>query len=288
MSLEVASEHIRVEIVPAEGGRIQQLLDRRSARELLYQRPPQSGPRDDYLTATTGGWDVLFPNDEPWRGHPDHGRLWTAPFTCVSQWADGVELRAALSDPAVDVTRRIALLDPPRVGVREEVTVLARADTGPFLVAPHPMLAVGTGWTIELGGARRNVMADADFPGRFRPNQSLGEDEWREASVVPPRSPTVVEVLYADGVENGEVVSPEGSCRTRVAWDAQRLPHLWICTIAGLAAHGSFVILEPCTSRPYRLSEAIAADNAVSLPAGRRWSAWTEVESLDAASAGAG
>jgi galactose mutarotase-like enzyme len=284
VALELATQNIRVEVLPEAGGRIQRVLDRRSNRELLYQRSPSPHATDDYLAATTGGWDVLFPNDEPWRGHPDHGRVWAEPFTTVLTWASGIELHAVLGDPPVDVTRRIALLDAPRVGVREEVTILARADTDPFLVAPHPMLAVNPGWLIELGDGRRTIAADANFPGRFSPEQSLGEDEWREASVVPASSPVVVEVLYVDGVESGEIASPETSCRTRVVWDAQALPYLWICTIAGLAGHGTFVILEPCTSRPYRLDDAIAAGTAVSLRAGERWSCWTEVESLDRAS----
>ena len=290
MALELATDDLHVEILPGAGGRIQRVRDRRFDRELLYQRPvplPQ-GPSDDYLAATTGGWDVLFPNDEPWRGHPDHGRLWTTPMTAVAQRPTAIELRAVLLDPAVDMARRVMLLDPPRVGVREELTILAREDSDPFLVAPHPMLAVEAGWTIQLGSAPRDVAADVDFPGRFQPGQSLGEGEWREASVVPPDSPSVVEVLYVDGVQSGELASPDGSRRTRVSWDAHWLPHLWICTITGLAEHGSFVLLEPCTSRPYRLDEAIRAGTAVSLRAGTRWSAWTEVESLDAASSPAG
>jgi hypothetical protein len=270
-----------VEIVPEAGGRIQSVVDRRSDRELLYQRNPSPG--DDFLAATTGGWDVLFPNDEPWRGHPDHGRLWTAAFAVVSQEA-GAELRAVLDDLAVEVTRRTTLLPSPRVGVREEVTISARQDTGPFLVAPHPMLAVEAGWTIDLDDGARNVAADADFPGRFRPGRVLDADAWAEAAVVPPGSPTVVEVVYVDGVGSGEVASPDGSGRTRVGWDSRALPYLWICTIVGLAGHRPFVLLEPSTSRPYRLDEAIAAGTAVSLGAGERWSGWTEVESLDVAS----
>jgi hypothetical protein len=285
VALELATEDISVEVVPAQGGRIQRVFDRRSRRELLYQHSPRPGRDDDFLAATTGGWDVLFPNDEPWSGHPDHGRVWTARFAVTSRSAEGVELRAALEDPAVDVTRTLALLEPPRVGVREEVTLLAREDSGPFLVAPHPMLAVDTGWTIELDDAPRNTAADTEYPGRFGPGQPLGEDEWEQARAVPPGSPTVTEVLYIDGVASGRVVSVDGLRRTRVAWDASRLPHLWICTIAGLAGHGTFVLLEPCTSRPYRLDDAVAAGTALSLPAGMLWSAWTEVESLDAPAA---
>jgi hypothetical protein len=283
VTLELASKHISVKIIPSLGGRVQRIHDCRSDRELLYQRRPRNAGTD-FLAATTGGWDVLFPNDEPWRDHPDHGRVWTTPMAPVMQEAARVELRASLRDPAVDVTRRIALLDRPRVGVREELTILAREETEPFLVASHPMLAVRAGWMIELDDIPRGVEVDADFPGRFRLDRPIGESEWRKGTVVPVGSSEVVEVLYVDGVRSGALVSPDGTARTRVAWDPQSLPHLWICTISGLPTHRPFVILEPSTSRPYRLEEAITAGSAVSLEAGTTWTSWTEVESLDAPS----
>jgi hypothetical protein len=42
------------------------------------------------------------------------------------------------------------------------------------------------------------------------------------------------------------------------------------------------VLLEPATSRPYRLDEAIADGQFASLQAGDRWEAEVEMESLDA------
>ena len=61
------------EILPSIGARVQQVTDRRAGRDLLFAVAAADPASDDFLTATTGGWDLLFPNDNPWRGHPDHG-----------------------------------------------------------------------------------------------------------------------------------------------------------------------------------------------------------------------
>jgi len=47
---------------------------------------------------------------------------------------------------------------------------------------------------------------------------------------------------------------------------------------------GACLLFEPCTSRPYRLEEAVELGEAVSLREGEERAWWTEVESLDAVS----
>jgi hypothetical protein len=272
----------RAAILPAAGARVQQVEDRRTGRSLLYARRPEQEGADDYLTATTGGWDLLFPNDETWRGHPDHGRAWNAPFEVGGRDANSAELVLELDAPRATVTRTYSLLPPPRSGLREEVRIDAGADTGPCLVASHPMLAVEPGWRIELAAEARELAADADYPGRFGPGQALGPAEWAVASVVPSPSPMVVEVLYVEGIADAAVASPDGRARTRVAWTADRLPYLWICVITGRFGDDGFVILEPSAARPYRLDEAMTAGAIVELRRGQSWTGAVELESLDA------
>ncbi len=281
MSIVLETEVARAEVLPESGGRVQHLVDRRTGRELLYVRPAGEGP--DFGSATTGGWDVLFPNDEAWRGHPDHGRAWNAPFTVEEADGSGCRLSLSLDAPTASVIRTFTMLEPPRAGLREELRIHANADVGPCLVAPHPALAVGVGWRIELPSSARNVEADRDYPGRFRPEQPLGNPEWATASVVPDVHPSIVEVLYVEGVAEGSVVSADGRAGTLVRWDVRSLPHLWICVLTGVYEDGppAMMLLEPATSRPYRLDEAIAAGRFVALRAGESWETTVEVESLD-------
>jgi hypothetical protein len=88
-------------------------------------------------------------------------------------------------------------------------------------------------------------------------------------------------VLYVDGAAEAVVRSPDGRCATRVAWDPQTLPSLWIVVVSGDAGIDLALLFEPCTSRPYRMEDAIAEGTARSLAAGESLTAWCEVESLD-------
>jgi hypothetical protein len=281
MSIVLETDVARAVILPESGGRVQHLVDRRTERELLYVRP--AGEQADFASATTGGWDLLFPNDEAWRGHPDHGRVWNAAFMVEEMDRGACRLSTALDAPAAHVTRSFTMLDPPRAGLREEVRIHAEAELGPCLIAPHPALAADVGWRIELPREVAEVSADRDYPGRFLPGQALGHHESAEALTVPGIQPALVEVLYVEAVSEGRIASPDGSSCTLVRWDARSLPHLWICTLVGIYQDGppAMVLLEPATSRPYRLDEAIGAGRFTSLTTGETWQTTVEVESLD-------
>jgi hypothetical protein len=66
-----------------------------------------------------------------------------------------------------------------------------------------------------------------------------------------------------------------------VAWDSSFFQHLWVVTLSGFASVELALVLEPCTTRPYRLDEAIASGAAVEMALGERRAFWSEVQSLD-------
>ena len=272
---------VRAEIVADEGGRVQHLVDTSSGRELLYQRTPSPGPRADFATGSPGGWDELFPNDTPWQGHPDHGRLWSAPFEVLERRSDAATLRTRLDHPAVEVRRRYTLQPAPRRGLHIETMLRAVQDTGPFLWASHPMLAVAQGWRIELPSG--TIEPDDAMRGRFASTAPLEGEERARALILPAANQGWSEALYVSGVSEATVGAEDRRSRTRVAWDSTVLRHLWLVTVSGELDLDLCFLFEPCTSRPYRLDEAIANDTAHSLRAGDEWTWWTEVDSLDGA-----
>ncbi len=279
MTLVLENEACRAEILPSIGARVQQVTDRRAGRDLLFAVSAADPVSDDFLTATTGGWDLMFPNDDPWRGHPDHGRAWNVPYTVRASVQGSAELTLDLPLPPVTITRAYELLAPPRCGLREEIRIEAAGDTGPFLVAPHPMLAVEEGWRVRLPEGAHDIAADAVLPGRFEAGQALSDAEWTRAATVPPGAEELVEVLYVAGVTSGGVADPVTGHEVEVRWGAT-LPNLWICTVAGHLGPVVCLLLEPCTARPYRLDESIAAERAVSLSEGEAWTGWIELESV--------
>jgi hypothetical protein len=148
----------------------------------------------------------------------------------------------------------------------------------PFLWSTHPMLAVEPAWRIELGDVR--LEADRVDPGRVAPGvvSSADRETLRE---LPVASQGWQEVIYADSTGGISVGSADGRRATRVAWDAEFFGHLWIVTLSGFESVDLALVLEPCTSRPYRLDEAIADGHALTLSPGDVRTFWSEVESLD-------
>jgi hypothetical protein len=281
--LHLSAEEATAAVVPKEGGRVQHLVDRRSGRELLLQRSAPEGPRVDFLASCTGGWDELFPNDSEWGGYPDHGVLWTTAFAALADRGErAVTLQATIPRPPVEIVRRLELLDEPRRGLRAETSVRATAAAGPFLWAAHPMLRVEPGWRIELPDGARDFAADTQLHGRFEPGEVLGPERWSEiGATIPAPQDRVCDVVYVDGVSEAVVRSPNGDRATRVSWDASFLSHLWVVTITGCFGLDHCLLIEPCTTRPYRLEEAVPAGSAVSMSAGDTVEWWIEIESLD-------
>jgi len=157
--------------------------------------------------------------------------------------------------------------------------VHAVAAVGPFLWATHPMLAVAPGWRISVGDAA--LEADRLDPGRVPPGPVNGAG--RETVLcLPEGRQGWQEVVYARASGEASVESPDARSRTRVGWDESFFRHLWVVTLSGFETVDLALVLEPCTTRPYRLDEAIAESRAATLDAGARRTFWSEVESLDA------
>ena len=199
-------------VVPEQGGRVASLIDLKSDRELLFQRTPEPGPRVDYLASSAGGWEEMFPNDSPYDGYPFHGVLWHAPFEVERLSPHVVWLTLECRHPAVSVGYRLELLPAPRRGVSVSIALTAHADTGPFLWASHPMLAVEPGWTI---GAEGPIDVDSEMPGRFA-SGPLPERLRGAALTVPRTAEPLGEVLYLPGNGTASVTDPTGTQGTRV------------------------------------------------------------------------
>jgi hypothetical protein len=265
--------------MPEQGARVRSIKDLRSGRELLYRRADDRWDRQSYLPTLAGGWDQMFPNDDPWAGMPAHGTLWSSAFTVASASSSAATLDCSLEAPKVDVEQRYELVDAPRTGLRLTTTVRARAEVGPFLWATHPMLSVATGWRIAI--ADTALEADEVDPGRATPGPLSGAA--REAVLVlPARAQGWQEVIYGNATGEASVASPDGRHGTQICWDKRFFRHLWVVTLSGFESVDLALVLEPCTARRYRLDEVVASGLAETLHAGETRTFWSEVVSLDA------
>lgn len=275
--LELQTPLTHVRLVPAEGGRVEAVVDRRTGRNLLAVYG-DGGEREDWYAGSPGGWDEMFPNDDAWNGHPAHGRVWSQAFRVVKHEAGVAVLEAELSSPAVTIRRTYRVLDDPEPGLRIDTDLTAHAPSGPFLWSSHPMLAVEPGWRVSIDPSAFEV--DQAMRGRFGP----GEKDCRTDTAdlgVPDRDLGWGEVLYLSGLDRAAVCSPSGAVGTRVSWDPTFFSQLWIVTVSGFDGFDLGFLFEPSTSRPFRLAEAVDRGTARSLEAGERIQFWSQVQSLD-------
>lgn len=278
-TLTLAGAGARAEIVSDRGARVQHLVDAETGRELLWQSAAtEEWPRTDFMSGVAGGWDNIFPNDHPWSDYPDHGFVWSSEFEVLSSTDSEVTLRGSLAAPDVEITQRYALLPGPRRGLRQETTLAARSDTGPFFWASHPMLAVASGWKIELPATE--LRTDPEYSGRLPKGAVLQPGEQDEALTVEPHE-SCFELRFASGIDQATVRSPDGRAGTRLGWDRSFLEHLWIVTISNFPPVDLTLQLETSSSHTFALGDAIEAGTAVSLAGGAERSFWVEIESLD-------
>lgn len=267
------------EVRPREGGRIQNLVDVASGRELLWQGKDGQWPRADFVAGCPGGWDELFPTDTPWEQHPDHGCLWSTSFEVTGASEGAVSLSTRLGTPPVDIDRRYSLLADGRAGMRVDSTMAARDATGPVLWAGHPFLKVAPGWQVSVAVTELEV--DAELSGRFGGELTISGTKLHQACKIPEPRQGILEVLYATGVSEARVTSPDGRAVTRVAWDVDFFPYAWLVTVSGELGWDLAFLVCPATSVPFRLGECAENGTAVVCNPGdtRFW--WMEVESLD-------
>ena len=229
------NRRLRAVVLPGLGGKIISLVDKAADLELLWRNdrvpvrpvPFGSGYDDVFL----GGWDELFPNDEPevlaGEAMPDHGELWSLPWmiTDLTEVADEVALELTVRPPisATRVTKRLVLGDGPGLRTDYRVTNEGRREL-PFLWKSHVAVRLHADTAVAL--AAGDVLVHEFGDPRARPEG--GRFAWPLAVVggvehdfrrLPDTSARgVTEFLIATSLTAGHcgVAHPAARHRTRV------------------------------------------------------------------------
>lgn len=285
---------LRAVVLPALGGKIISLVDKVADVELLWRNarvpvrpvPFGSGYDDVFL----GGWDELFPNDEPevlaGEAMPDHGELWTLPWriTDLTEAADEVGLELTVRPPisATRVTKRLLLGDDAGLRTEYRITNEGRREL-PFLWKSH--IAVRLQTDTVIGMAAGDVLVHDFGDPRVRPEG--GRFAWPSATVAgrehdfrrPPDTTArgVTEFLIATTLEDGHcgVSHPAAGSGLALEWDRADLPSCWTFASYGGGWRGlDVLVLEPCTGYPLSVLDGVAAGTHQVLAAGatRAWS----------------
>jgi galactose mutarotase-like enzyme len=288
------NRRLRAVVLPGLGGKIISLVDKVADAELLWRsdrvpvRPVPFG--SGYDDAFLGGWDELFPNDEPevlaGEAMPDHGELWSLPWliTDLTAGDDQVTLELAVRPPisATCVTKRLVLGDGPELRTDYRLTNEGRREL-PFLWKSH--VAVRLHPDTVIGVAAGDVLVHEFGDPRVRPEG--GRFDWPSASVAgtehdfrrPPDTTArgVTEFLIATTLDDGRcgVEHPVVGTGLTLTWDPADLPSCWTFASYGGGWRGlDVLVLEPCTGHPLSVLDGVAAGTHQVLAAGatREWS----------------
>jgi galactose mutarotase-like enzyme len=299
-AVALRAAELEVLAVPSLGMKLTNLR-RPNGREWLWRSDqiPLSPPRPDasYVdTADSGGWDECFPTvgpcpfpgapSRPWL--PDHGELWSAPWSSsVYDHAGGTTLAGRTEGTVFpyEFERELTLdKNEPVVRFRYRVRNLGHTPF-PWIWSSHPLLNVQPGSKLELVGVEQVRIA-----------AEHGREDLQVGAVVSwpsaisgeaqhftfPENGSWAVKLFADvGVEGRmSLTDPRKGERLEFMVPAGEVPQVgvWI-NCRGWAPPGRTpyynLALEPCIGAPDRLDMAVEDwKTAQTLAPGeeRRWS----------------
>ena len=276
--IRLENDLLQVDVLPQMGGKIIHFFHKALGREFMWSNPrlhlrelPVGAGYDDHFF---GGWDELLPNDEPEviDGEPwaDHGELWTCPLNVETTWTR-VSLSGTLPINPLFYRREMWLDEEKPVLHMKAIVVNRGRKPIDFLWKLHPALRVSPGAEIIVP-ALTGIPVDPDFS-RFG---HLKEFSWPNATdregnpVWADRVPEMdgqTEFLYLTGLQEGRcsLAHKEEDWHFSVTFPREVFPTVWVFASYGGWRDHEVLILEPCTTWPKVLSEAIPTGKACRL-----------------------
>jgi hypothetical protein len=262
--VRLENRFLQVDVAPGVGGRIVNLVEKRSGHQFLWHneklRLERLPPGSEFDPNFYGGIDDIIPNDLPETvdgiSYPDHGELWT---TSLAHRVDGnaVHLEGMLPLSQLHYTKRVSLRpDSPRIDLDYRVENRSGA-VRHFMWKLHTALIVLPGDNI-ICPARSARVADLQWS-RWHTLEPfawpLVEDNW--ADQVPPADGTC-DFFYLYDLEAGQLSweSAARGLRFRLEFDTTIFPFAWLfASYGGLLGYYT-VVLEPCSAMPMSVNEA--------------------------------
>lgn len=286
-TLVLENNVLRVVLLPGSGGKVWQITYKPLNTDLLWNRPgatPTQQPLDAcYDDVWCGGWDELFPNDEPahWDGLqlPDHGELWTGSWEATAFDEDGAKSIALRFE-----TPRTNFLAEKTLTLRPDSSVLEvryrltnrSARTLPFLWKLHPAFAVSAQHRLDFPAM--TVMRESAFPGTLGcapevfhwPDAPL-KHETLDLRQVPDASSGAVHFFYGTEMQDGWCGLTNRGSRLSAAlrFDPSVFSSCWLFASYGGWLGLNVAVLEPATGFPFNMQAMIDRGMARTLAPGQ-------------------
>lgn len=308
------NRHLELCILPEVGGKILELVDRRSGRNWLWQNPhiePARGPAaaDFNCDQDSGGWDEILLSIKPgeinsygpsWR-IPDHGdvigRCWTVDELQAGPDSDAVcDMVVAGDAVPYEFRRTIRLVhDEPRIKVSYSLTNNGASPIPAYWCA-HTLLAAGPDTRIEVPGNMPLRVDDHATRKRCQPDNVQrwpvllfhdgSEKDLSQSFALNGSGGSFASKIFVQSPECGsvDIMVADTGARLAMSFDPQLLPWLglWINN-RGWSGRGAepYVNLgiEPATSPYDSVGEAIQNNSVDWLQPGetKRWSLHMEL-----------
>ena len=281
------NKQIRMVVLPELVAKIWELTNKKSDTDLLWKNPrlPLRAVSHgaSYDNNFTGGWDELFPNDEPLtlngETYPDHGELWSQPW----QWeieessADrgSMHLWCHSSVLNVRVDKWISLQKESAV-IRFRHRI-QNFGSGPidFLWKLHPALSISPHHRIDLppctilrvDEAWSGLIGEERFAWPSGKGKNGGMADLRR---VPGAESNVLEFVYATELTDGWCALTDASSGVGfgMRFPKEIFRSVWLFLSYGGWRGYYTAIIEPCTAYPKELDRAIAQGTCSHLAGG--------------------
>lgn len=272
------SEAAATFVVPWLGAKLLSLLDKRSGVEWLAGsgsrpvRPVAYGA--GFTEQDMSGWDEMFPTisacpypgpgDQHGAPLPDHGEVWSLPWTVESTQAGRLRLSVQGRALPYRLTRTAYYAAPDCLALQYDLVNLGR-DPLPYIWAAHPQFDCGEHAQIVLPpqikrvcnvlpeawgwGAPETGYAWPQAPavnGQVAELDRVGPPALRRARkfyVLPGERAGSIALVRRPG---GEGLRPDGVW-LRMAWDTAGIPYLGLWVDEGALHHQSVAAPEPAT-----------------------------------------
>lgn len=260
---------LRVEILPAFGGKIWTIEHRLLGRQFLWHHPrhrlrplPLGASYDDHFF---GGFDELLPNDisELVDGESlvDHGELWTTPLE-VHIEGDGLALTGVLPITPLRY-RKLVRLVGPSLTLEYRLENIGRRPLN-LLWKLHPALHITPGTQIIVPAETARV-ADPQWS-RVKDRQEFSWSQMEHLHRVPSMDGST-EFLYLLGLTDGKcgLSNVRENWRFQLSFPKEIFTSVWVFASFGGWRDLEMLILEPCTTPRISLAESAAVGQCLQL-----------------------
>jgi galactose mutarotase-like enzyme len=267
-SLKLESDQLSLSILPEVGAKILNLIDKHNGKNLLWENPrvlPQKFPIDaNFDNYWCGGWDDAFPTADAceYKGepYPNLGELRSLNWRVEDRGADRNQAWARLSAfapiSAAKATKTVTLRGD-QVAMQFELESLGPLPLD-FLWGTHPAFAI-TSETRLLVPAKTGIVSIASHPSLGTQGEKyswprLGQLDMSRAQGIDAG---VNCGHYLTDLEAGWFAVETAGRGIIFEFPLEECPHLWLWLVYGGWRGYHHAIIEPWTSYPVNLAQAV-------------------------------